>query len=284
MLRRCRCSSIMAALSPAARWTAENGWLAAITRMRCWFGRITIPDEANSCVESGWASCMADVLKELGSLDRFDGPFMGPGRQRRYFDRRRHFCFFHHFGGAARVLYPPPLVVARHLLRELERASHNQRLPSSRGGDRGQKPEQIQKPVASFDIEADIISKLGQPDWWDEVGCPRYAPFKPWMTCDFYAKEVALLRIQCQSCHAKYLVCVSAGLLDKRPLQTRSQPLAYGDPPRYCCQLGASMTSETIEVVELWVREKGKWRKKVPHLYFAPDKREIARIEVDPIL
>ena len=125
----------------------------------------------------------------------------------------------------------------------------------------------------------DIISKLGQPVWWDEVGCPRYAPFKPWMTCDFYAKEVALLRIQCQSCHAKYVVCVSAGLLDERPLQTRSQPLAYGDPPRYCCQLGASMTSETIEVAELWVREKGKWRKKVPRLYFAPDKREIARIK-----
>ena len=64
----------------------RDGRLAAITRMRCWFGRITIPDEANSCVESGWTSCMADVLKELDSLDRFDGPFMGPGRQRRYFD------------------------------------------------------------------------------------------------------------------------------------------------------------------------------------------------------
>jgi hypothetical protein len=54
--------------------------------MRCWFGRLTIPDEAMSCVESGWTSCMADVLKELDSLDRFDGPFMEPGRQRRYFD------------------------------------------------------------------------------------------------------------------------------------------------------------------------------------------------------
>ena len=143
MLRRCLCSSIMAALSPAARWTAENGWLAAITRMRCWFGRITIPDEANSCVESGWTSCMADVLKELDRLDRFDGPFMGPGRQRRYFERMRHFYCSHHFGGAGRVLYPPPLVVARHLLRKLERALNNQRLPSSLGGDRDQEPEQI---------------------------------------------------------------------------------------------------------------------------------------------
>jgi hypothetical protein len=37
--------------------------------MRCWFGRITIPDEAISCVEFGWASCVADLLKELDSLD-----------------------------------------------------------------------------------------------------------------------------------------------------------------------------------------------------------------------
>jgi hypothetical protein len=98
---------------------------------------------------------MADVLKELDRLDRFDGPFMGPGRQRRYFERMRHFYCSHHFGGAGRVLYPPPLVVARHLLRKLERALNNQRLPSSLGGDRDQEPEQIQKPVASFDIEAD---------------------------------------------------------------------------------------------------------------------------------
>ena len=48
---------------------AENGCLAAITRMRCWFGLITIPDEAISCVEFGWASCVADLLKELDSLD-----------------------------------------------------------------------------------------------------------------------------------------------------------------------------------------------------------------------
>jgi|SRR5208282_1137282 len=91
MLRRCLCSSIMAALSPAARWTAENGWLAAITRMRCWFGRITIPDEAISCVESGWTSCMADMLKELNSLDRFDGPEKGePWIAQKHADSNNH--------------------------------------------------------------------------------------------------------------------------------------------------------------------------------------------------
>ena len=123
----------------------------------------------------------------------------------------------------------------------------------------------------------DITGKLGRPVWWDEVGCPRYAPFKPWMSCDFYAEEAALLRIRCQNCHAKYLVCVSAGERDKRPLQARVQPLTYGDPPRYCCQSGASMTSETIEVVELWAREKGEWRKKSPRSYIAPVRLKQAR-------
>jgi hypothetical protein len=63
--------------------------------------------------------------------------------------------FFHHFGGAATVPYLPPSAVARHLLRELESALHNQLLPSCWSSDRGQEQEQIQKPVAPFNIEAD---------------------------------------------------------------------------------------------------------------------------------
>jgi hypothetical protein len=35
------------------------------------------------------------------------------------------FIFSHHFGGAATVLCLPPTAVAWHLLRELEKASHN---------------------------------------------------------------------------------------------------------------------------------------------------------------
>jgi hypothetical protein len=59
--------------------------------MRCWFGRITIPDEAISCVESGWTSCMADMLKELNSLDRFDGPEKGePWIAQKHADSNNH--------------------------------------------------------------------------------------------------------------------------------------------------------------------------------------------------
>lgn len=75
----------------------------------------------------------------------------------------------------------------------------------------------------------DIRSSLGRPAWWDEVGCPRYAAFAPAMACDFYAMEAALVRIRCQNCHVQYQFCISAGEMDKRPLQVRPPPRAYGD-------------------------------------------------------
>jgi len=51
-------------------------------------------------------------------------------------------------------LHQPPRPVARHPLRDWERASHNELFPGSRGGDRSQKLEQLQKPVAPFDPKA----------------------------------------------------------------------------------------------------------------------------------
>src|ERR1035438_5539464 len=66
----------------------------------------------------------------------------------------RYFHFPHLFGGAARVYTRIPAPVARHPLRDWERASHNELFPGSRGGDRSQKLEQLQKPVAPFDPKA----------------------------------------------------------------------------------------------------------------------------------
>lgn len=113
----------------------------------------------------------------------------------------------------------------------------------------------------------EVTARLGKPLWWDEAGCPRYEPFHPSMANDFYPREVALLRVSCQSCDAKSLVCVSAGVRDPSPFRERPQPLAYGDPPRGCCQMGGSMTSDTIEVMELWVCEDFKWVRKSPEDY-----------------
>ncbi len=122
-------------------------------------------------------------------------------------------------------------------------------------------------------IYDDITDRLGKPVWWDEAGCPRYEPFKPCLAHDFYAREVALLRVACQFCAAESLVCISAGERDRRPFRERPQPLAYGDPPRGCCQIGASMTSETLGIVELWVLENFGWVQKVPHEYLPAPKR-----------
>src|SRR5271157_2713851 len=51
-------------------------------------------------------------------------------------------------------LHRLPAGVARHPLRDWEQASHNALFPGSRGGDRSQKLEQLQKPVAPFDPKA----------------------------------------------------------------------------------------------------------------------------------
>ena len=114
---------------------------------------------------------------------------------------------------------------------------------------------------------SDITKKLGKPVWWDEAGCPRYEPFQPCMANDFYAEEVALLRIACQNCQTEYLVSVSSGIKDSRAFRERPLPLAYGDPPRSCCGAGATMTSETLEIVELWVFENSRWQAKLPNEY-----------------
>ena len=46
----------------------------------------------------------------------------------------------------------------------------------------------------------DITDKLGRPEWWDEVGAPRYCKFSPTETNNIYCDEVALLEIACQNC------------------------------------------------------------------------------------
>jgi hypothetical protein len=107
---------------------------------------------------------------------------------------------------------------------------------------------------------SDITEKLGKPLWWDEAGCPRYAPFQPCMANDFYAKEVALIRVKCQSCEEEFLVCVSSGEQNKKPLSQR-KTLFYGDPPRGCCGVGATMTSEFVAVVESWALGKNDWER-----------------------
>ena len=66
----------------------------------------------------------------------------------------RHVCCFDRFGRAVGVLRRLPTAVARHPLREAERASHTQRAPGGGRRDRRQKAEQFHQPLALLNLQA----------------------------------------------------------------------------------------------------------------------------------
>lgn len=122
----------------------------------------------------------------------------------------------------------------------------------------------------------DIRSKLDDdPDWWDEVGVPRYCEFAPSRTNVVYTEEVALLEIACQGCDTLFRVAMSWSssrnwVLPKEyqvpPLSERIQNkiIHYGDPPNSgCCTSGATMNSIPLRVLEFWQQDERFvwWRK-----------------------
>jgi len=107
----------------------------------------------------------------------------------------------------------------------------------------------------------DIIKRLGQPAWWDEVGCPRYEKFHPDMCNDIYAEEALLMLIACQQCHRKYKVAMSWKVWIDRTMRLSwylKQDILphYGDPPCFECSAGATMNCEDLEILEFWERNK----------------------------
>ena len=113
----------------------------------------------------------------------------------------------------------------------------------------------------------DITSKLGKPLWWDEAGCPRYAPFRPDLCSNIYATEAALVEIACQLCGARFLVAFTSNGIQAyenggRTLadEIRSGVLGYGDPPMHkeCCA-GYTVTSDAVRVMEYWHQERLTW-------------------------
>ncbi len=100
---------------------------------------------------------------------------------------------------------------------------------------------------------ADIIALAGnkEPLWYDNNGCPRFAPFRPELCPSIYSSVVALLRISCQECHEEFLVEMHSELYG------RDIPVSkwhYGDPPAHGC-VGDTMNCDDVEVVEFWVQE-----------------------------
>jgi hypothetical protein len=137
----------------------------------------------------------------------------------------------------------------------------------------------------------DITSRISDPiKWWDEDGCPRYNNFHPDMLANIYAREAALLDIQCQACEKHFLVAMSQDypsigwepvdktIYERRPIPLevacsfkvgpkmaeRIDYLHYGDPPIHGC-VGDTMNCEDKRVVQFWRCDKGEWER-VPEL------------------
>ena len=111
----------------------------------------------------------------------------------------------------------------------------------------------------------DITERLGEPLWWDEVGCPRYAEFTPNLVNNIYAREVILLEIECQNCERRMKVAMSwcpLLPLDSCP-SLRSciedKTVHYGDPPCFECAGGATENCTDIRVLEFWRHAECKW-------------------------
>ncbi len=110
----------------------------------------------------------------------------------------------------------------------------------------------------------DILDRITEPPrWFDESAVPRYCDFSTDALAFIYAKEAALVLIQCQACERKFQVAFSelnARDRDRKGAMTiadliRERRLHYGDPPNVrCCTSGASMNSVPVQVLQYWYK------------------------------
>lgn len=104
----------------------------------------------------------------------------------------------------------------------------------------------------------DITARLGAPQWWDEVGVPRYCRFGPDETNNIYASQAILMEVACQGCDRRFPVALTYGPLGE--LAADPDVLHYGDPPgAECCPAGPTMNSVPIRVLEFWERPWIDW-------------------------
>lgn len=110
----------------------------------------------------------------------------------------------------------------------------------------------------------DIRSKLGEPDWFDEHGVPRYCDFAP-RRCGVYIRYAALVEIACQACARRFQVVAAfhSWYAPHFPDVADVGSFHYGDPPNHHC-VGDTMNCETIRVIEFWRRDGAtelEWRR-----------------------
>ena len=104
----------------------------------------------------------------------------------------------------------------------------------------------------------DIKSRISEePAWYDSNGVPRYGEFSVKACPSIYANQVVLLRIACQVCKKEFDVEMHGDWCN--PIEY-PQKLHYGDPPAHNCT-GDSMNCVDLEVLQVWVCDRGKSRK-----------------------
>jgi len=108
---------------------------------------------------------------------------------------------------------------------------------------------------------SDILTRLGPPLWWDELGVPRYDDFSPQLIAFPSNNQAALIEIACQSCGQTFQVSLSSSQ-EEFFKAAQARLLKYGDPPvAGCCELGATMNSEPRKILQFWKREKRNWQR-----------------------
>ena len=134
----------------------------------------------------------------------------------------------------------------------------------------------------------DILDRISDPPkWFDERAVPRYCDFSPNLVAFIYAKEAALVLIQCQACAREFQVAFSEvnandRLCDgERKFTTKiadliaERRLHYGDPPNVkCCSAGATMNSVPVRVLQYWYKPVIRGEGMGPHPKF-PDREVI---------
>lgn len=122
------------------------------------------------------------------------------------------------------------------------------------------------------------------PNWFDENGVPRYAPFHPKML-GVYDHHALLVKIRCQRCRQVFLVGEGWPTSGIRGDQLVTFDLAgiaeryhYGDPPAHGGCVGNTMNSEPLRIVQAWTTQ-------VPDdTYHVPDWRRIPELEKDIVI
>ncbi len=139
---------------------------------------------------------------------------------------------------------------------------------------------------------SDILVRIPEaPLWWDENGVPRYDAFGPDAVADIYCCEAALVEIRCQNCGHPFEVAFSWYHHSGQSALSSNPHLFYGDPPNMgCCEAGASMSSESVRVLQFW-RKNRKTRnwERVPRLeitypFDGSDEIQEGGVEISPDL